>query len=84
MWDTAPARIMPLPDRGSGKAGRCANPAVGSWAHGVTVSWAIVCLAQRAQVGGEVVGGVQGVGVVVAQDAAAAAESVVVQIVGGL
>ena len=47
-------------------------------------SWAIVCLAERAQVDGEVVGGVQGVGVVVAQDAAAAVEGVLVQVAGGL
>jgi DNA-binding SARP family transcriptional activator len=64
--------------------GQCVNSAVGSCAHAVTASWAIICLAERAQVGGQVGGGGEGVGVVVAQDAAAAVEGVVVQVVGGL
>src|SRR5215472_12833105 len=84
MGDTAGAWIMPLPDRGSGKAGRCANSAIGSWAHAVTASWGIICLAQFAQVGGQVGGGGQGVGVVLAQHAAAAVEGVLVQVPGGL
>src|SRR5690242_17845008 len=84
MWDTARVWIMPLPDRGSGKAGRCANSAIGSWAHAVTASWGIICLTQFAQVDREVGGGGQGVGVVVAQHPAAAVEGVLVQIPGSL
>src|SRR5262245_30026547 len=44
----------------------------------------IVRLAERAQVGGEVAGGGQGVGVVVAEDAAAPVQGVLVQVAGGL
>jgi hypothetical protein len=47
-------------------------------------SWGIICLAELVQVGGEAGGGGQGVGVVVAQDVAAAVEGVLVQVVGGL
>src|SRR2546421_69078 len=50
----------------------------------VTASWAIICLAQRAQVDGQVAGGGQGVGVVLAQDGAAAVEGVLIQVPGGL
>src|SRR5262249_5328627 len=49
-----------------------------------TASWGIICLGQRAQVGGEIGGGGQRVGVVLAQDAAAAVEGVLVQVAGGL
>jgi hypothetical protein len=60
------------------KPGQCVNSAIGSSAHAVTVSWAIICFAQFAQVGGQVGGGGQGVGVVVAKDAAAVFEGVLV------
>src|SRR5690348_17434948 len=87
-WQLERAQIMPLPERSSSAAahatpGLCANSAVGSCGHAVVASWAIICLAKRAQVGGEVGGGGQGVGVVMAQDAAAPVEGVVVQVVGG-
>ena len=65
---------------GSRKPGQCANSAIGSCVHAVMASWATICLAERAQVGGQVGGGGQGVGVVVAQDAAAAGQGVVVQV----
>jgi len=78
------ARIMPLPDRSSSAGGHakpgCAQiPLSGSCVYAVMASWAIICLAQLAQVDGQVVGGVEGVGVVLAQDPAAADESVAVQ-----
>ena len=60
------------------------NAAIGSCAHAVTASWAIVCFAQRAQVGGQVARGGRCVGVVLAEDTAAAVEGVLVQVPGGL
>ena len=51
---------------------------------GHPASWAIIGLPQRAQVGGQVGGEGQGVEVVLAQDAATAVESVLVQAAGGL
>ena len=87
-WQLERAQITPLPDRSSSaaahaKSGQRANSAIGSCLHAVTASWAIICLAQLTQVDGQA-GRDQGVGVVLAQDAAAAVEGVLIQDAGGL
>ena len=76
-----PARVQPRLTQSPGSAQTPLSDHVctPSRLHG-----AIICLAQLAQVGGQAGGGGQGVGVVVAQDAAAAVEGVVVQVAGGL
>jgi hypothetical protein len=46
--------------------------------------WAMSCLAYRRQIEGEVVSGAEGVGVIGAEDVAAALQCVLVQVAGGL
>src|SRR5215475_13009221 len=71
------------------RAGGCAKSGPGvvvAPATGAPFGIEPVCLrvqSQRAQVGGEVVGGVEGVGVVLAEGVAAAGEGVLVQVAGG-